>query len=63
MKPYTKIAAVLLAVVALLHLLRVILKLELSVDHVDMPMWLSIVGFIIPAFLSYGLVKESRAKS
>ncbi|MCA0154453.1 hypothetical protein [Winogradskyella vincentii] len=63
MKPYTKIVAVLLAVVALLHLLRVVLNLELSVDNAEIPIWVSVLGFIIPAVLSYGLVKESQAKS
>ena len=61
MKPYTKIAAVVFAIVALLHLLRAILNLELSVDNVEIPIWVSVLGFIIPTILSYGLIKESKS--
>ncbi|WP_411895235.1 hypothetical protein [Winogradskyella sp. A2] len=61
MKPYTKIAAVVFAIVALLHLLRAILNLELSVDNAEIPIWVSILGFIIPTILSYGLIKESKS--
>lgn len=63
MKPFTKLAVVLLAIVAVLHLLRVILKLEMLVDEVVIPMWASILGFVIPAFLCYGLIKESKSES
>lgn len=60
MKPLTKIAAVLLALVALLHLARVILNLELKVGSTEIPMWVSVGGFIIPLILSIGLWRESK---
>ena len=60
MKPFTKIAAVLLALVALLHLARVILNLELIVGSTEIPMWVSVGGFIIPLILSIGLWRESK---
>ena len=60
MKPFTKIAAVLLALVALLHLARVIFNMELMVGSTEIPMWVSIGGFIIPLILSFGLWKESK---
>ena len=60
MKPFTKIAAVLLALVALLHLARVILSLELIVGSTEIPMWVSVGGFIIPLILSIGLWRESK---
>ena len=60
MKTFTKISALLLAVVAVFHLLRVIFDIEVIVDQMSMPMWVSTVGFIIPAILSIGLWKESK---
>ena len=59
MKTYIKLAALLLALVALMHLLRVIFKTEVIVDGTVIPIWVSIVGFIIPGVLSYGLCKEA----
>lgn len=60
MKPFSKIASVLLALVALLHLARVILKMDLIVSNYNVPMWVSIVGCIIPLILSIGLWRESK---
>ena len=60
MKPFTKIAAVLLAIVALLHLARVLLQNAVTVDDVSIPMWVSILGFIVPGILSIGLWRESK---
>ena len=60
MKPFTKIASVVFAVVALLHLARVIFNNQLLLDGVEIPMWVSIVGFIVPAFLCIGLWRESK---
>jgi len=60
MKPFTKIASVLLALVALLHLARVILNMDLIVGNSEVPMWVSIGGFIIPLILSIGLWRESK---
>ena len=63
MKPFTKIAAVLLALVAVLHLARVILNMELMVGNYEIPMWVSVGGCIIPLLLSIGLWKESKTQS
>jgi len=60
MKSSTKLAALLLAIVAVLHLLRVVFSIEMTIDNIGIPMWISIVGFIIPAILSIGLLKESK---
>ena len=60
MKRFTKISALLLAIVAILHLLRVIFNIEVTVDTLNVPMWISIVGFFVPAILSAGLWKESK---
>ena len=35
-------------------------RIEMTIDNIGIPMWISIVGFIIPAILSIGLLKESK---
>ena len=60
MKPFTKIASVLLAIVALLHLARVILDMQVIVGSIEIPMWVSILGFIVRSLLSIGLWRELK---
>ena len=60
MKSFTKLAALLLAIVAVLHLRRVVFSIEMTIANIGIAMWISIVGFIIPAILSIGLLKESK---
>ncbi len=60
MKPFTKIASILLALVGLLHLARVILNMQVIVGSFEIPMWVSIVGFIVPSTLSIGLWRELK---
>ena len=60
MKPFTKIASILLALVGLLHLARVILNMQLIVGSLEIPMWVSVVGFIVPSLLSIGLWRELK---
>ena len=60
MKPFTKIASILLALVGLLHLARVILNMQVIVGSLEIPLWGSIVGFIVPSLLSIGLWRESK---
>ena len=60
MKPFTKIASILLALVGLLHLARVILNMQVIVGSLEIPMWVSIVGFIVPSLLSIGLWIELK---
>ena len=51
MKPFTVIAIVVFAVVSLLHLLRYFLGWEVVVNSVTIPMWFSIVGFVVTGAL------------
>ncbi|MFI5219810.1 MAG: hypothetical protein ACHQNT_10005 [Bacteroidia bacterium] len=60
MKPFTKIAAVLLGFVALLHLLRLISHWNVIINNYEIPVWVSIIGFIIAGALSMGLWKEAK---
>jgi len=60
MKPFTKIASIILALVGLLHLARVFLNMQVIVGSLEISMWVSIVGFIVPSLLSIGLWRESK---
>ncbi len=67
MKPFTKIVSIILALIGLLNIARVILDIHVEVFSVsiwvglfEIPMWVSIVGFIIAFLLSIGLWRESK---
>jgi len=67
MKPITKISSIVLALVALAHLARVILDIHIEVYSVSrwvgllkIPMWVSILGFVLASILSIGLWRESK---
>ena len=60
MKPFTTLAAVIFALVALLHLLRLLLGWEITVSGLVVPQWVSILGFLITAGLAVMLWREAR---
>lgn len=60
MNPFSKIASILMAVIALIHLLRLIVHWKVSIHEYEVPLWASILGIIIGMTLSIGLWKESN---
>ena len=60
MKPVTTIVVILLSAIAIAHLLRVILQVNVVANGVNIPIWLSIFGFIVPAVLAFMLWRENR---
>ena len=46
------IAGIVFALVALVHLWRLVFAVEIVVDGFTLPMWVSVVGFIITIVLS-----------
>jgi len=60
MKPFTTLASIIFAVVALLHALRLIYGWEVIINGWMVPMWVSVIGFIVPAILAILLWRESR---
>ncbi len=59
-KPFTTIAAVIFAVVAVVHVLRLFLGWEITVHGVAVPTWASVLGLAIAAGLAVMLWKEAR---
>jgi hypothetical protein len=60
MKPVTTIVAILLMAISIAHLLRLILQVNIVANGVNIPIWLSILGCIIPAVLAFMLWRENR---
>ena len=59
MKPFTLVAIVVFGLVALMHLLRLFLGWEVSFNGVIIPLWASVLGFLIAGGLAFGLWRES----
>ena len=60
MKPFTTIAAAIFGLMALLHAYRLATQFQIIVGSHTIPQWVSWVGLIVTAALSYGLFREAR---
>ena len=60
MKPATVTAAILLTVVALLQLLRAVAGVRVMVGETLIPIWASVVAFVVAGGLAIGLWREAR---
>ena len=60
MKPFTKIAATLFSLGALLHAARLYFGWEIKVHDFEVPVRASIVFLVIAAVMAWGLWKEAR---
>jgi len=59
-KPFTTVAVVLFALIALTHLLRLPLGWEVTVNGLLVPKWASGLGLVITAWLALMLWREGR---
>ena len=57
-KPFTTITVVILAVVALLHALRLLFDWSVTVEGTAVPGWVSVVGLIVSAGLAVRTWRE-----
>jgi hypothetical protein len=60
MKSAASIAALFLALVAVMHLLRVVFHVPVMVGIVEIPMWASVFGVIGPGALAMWLWREQQ---
>jgi hypothetical protein len=60
MKPFTAATLAILALVAIVHVLRLLLGWSVTINGTDIPMWVSAVAFVITAGLAVGLWRETR---
>ena len=55
MKPATMLSMLVLAMVAIGHLLRFVLGVEIRVGGILVPLWVSVIACVVPAGLVVGL--------
>ncbi|MFZ2507295.1 MAG: hypothetical protein WAW79_02315 [Steroidobacteraceae bacterium] len=60
MKPYMTLAVILLSLIAVLQLTRFLLGWQVTVNGVDIPVWVSGIAFIVAAAVAALLWRESR---
>ena len=60
-KPFTLIAALIFAIVALLHVYRLFTQFQVVLGSHAIPMWVSYVGVLVPGLLAIMLYRESRS--
>jgi hypothetical protein len=60
MKPFTTVAVVVFAVICLAHILRLIFGWEASMNHTEIPVWVSIIGALVSGLLAVMLWKENK---
>jgi hypothetical protein len=60
MKPFTTIAVVLLAVIAVVHLLRLFTGWEVIVSGFTVPVWWSAFGLVVAGGLALMVWREAR---
>jgi len=60
MKPVTTIVVILLSAISIAHLLRLFFQVDVVANGVNIPIWLSIFGCIVPAVLAFMLSRENR---
>lgn len=60
MKPVTTIVVFLLIAISIAQLLRLIFQVEITAAGFQIPVWISIFGFIVPLVLALLLWRENR---
>ena len=59
MKPFATATVAILALVAIAHLVRLLAGWSVSVNEIDIPMWVSVIALVVAAGLALGLWRES----
>lgn len=62
MRPAALVAIVFLTLVALIHLLRLILRVEVAIGDALLPFWVSWLAVVGPAALAIWLWREQRGR-
>ncbi|HKO68270.1 MAG TPA: hypothetical protein VJU53_10745 [Burkholderiaceae bacterium] len=60
MKPFSSIAAVVLALVAIVQLLRFVLGWEVVINGVHIQLWVSAIAFVVAGGLAAMVWREAR---
>lgn len=60
MKPFTKLAVVIFTLVTVVHVLRLLLGWEVTIDGIAIPLWTSVIAGVVTAVLAMMLWIENR---
>ena len=60
-KPFTLVAVVVFSLVALLQLLRFVLGWDVTINGVAIPLWVSVVAFVVAAALAVTVLRERHS--
>ena len=60
-RPFTLIAAIIFALMALVHIYRLFTDFQIVAGSHTIPMWASIVAIAVTGILAIGLFRESRS--
>jgi hypothetical protein len=63
LKPFTTLSVFVFSIVALLQLVRAIAGWEITIDGASVPIWASIVAFVIATLLAISLWREAHRPS
>lgn len=59
-KPFTMLAVLIFAVMALLHAYRLVTRFHIVLGSHDIPVWWSYIGVVVAALLSVMVYRESK---
>ena len=59
-RPFTWIAAAIFAAVAVIHIIRLFTRFEVTIGTHAIPQWVSYIAIVVTAFLSWMLCREAR---
>jgi membrane protein implicated in regulation of membrane protease activity len=60
MKPFTTLATIVLALIAILQLMRFVQGWEVTINGMIVPVWVSGIAFVVAAGIAAMLWRESR---
>ena len=63
MKRASLAAVFVFSLVGIAHLLRIVFKTEVVVGGATIPLWVSVLGLVVPAALAVALWREARSGS
>jgi hypothetical protein len=63
MKPFTTLAIAIFALIAIAHLYRLLVGLEVTIAGAALPQWVSLFGLALAGVLALMLWRESRLRA
>jgi len=59
-RPFTWIAAAIFALIAIIHIVRLVTHFHVVLGSHSIPMWVSYVAIVVGAFMSWMICREAR---